>query len=89
MLDTVGPESHEPTSLWDIAKRAKTCKDHRFQDLYRMLDADLLLECWKERVLSARVRSRRFPGPRGQAERAGEPVRNLTGQSRRCLGRAC
>ena len=48
MLDTVGPESHEPTSLWDIAKRAKTCKDHRFQDLYRMLDADLLLECWKE-----------------------------------------
>ena len=41
------------------------------------------------RVLSARVRSRRFPGPRGQAERAGGPVRNLTGQSRRCLGRAC
>jgi hypothetical protein len=38
-------------------------------------------------VLSARVRSRRFPGPRGQAERAGGPVRNLTGQSRRCLGR--
>ena len=44
--DTVGLEQREPTSLWDIAKRAKACKDHRFQDLYRNLDANLLLSCW-------------------------------------------
>jgi len=46
--DTVGLEQREPTSLWDIAKRAKACKDHRFQDLYRMLDASLLLGCWDD-----------------------------------------
>jgi len=37
--DTVGLELHGQTSLCGIATRAKTCKDHRFQDLYRMLDA--------------------------------------------------
>lgn len=46
MPDTVGLEQHETTSLWGIAKRARACKHHRFQDLYRRLDADLLLECW-------------------------------------------
>jgi RNA-directed DNA polymerase len=46
MLDTVGPEQHESTSLRGIAKRAATRKDHRFQDLYRLLNADLLLRCW-------------------------------------------
>ena len=46
MPDTVGPEHHETTSLWGIAKRASDCKDHRFQDLYRHLDANLLLSCW-------------------------------------------
>ena len=29
-------------------KRAKACKDHRFQDLYRLLDANLLLACWED-----------------------------------------
>ena len=48
MPDTVGLEQHEPTSLWEIAKRAKTCKDHRFQDLYGMLDACMLLGCWED-----------------------------------------
>lgn len=48
MPDTVGLESHEPTSLRGIAKRARACKDHRFQDLYRCLDADLLLDCWDD-----------------------------------------
>ena len=41
------------------------------------------------RVLSAELRSRRSPGPHGQAERSGGSVRNRTGQSRRRLGRAC
>ncbi len=48
MPDTVGLEQHEPTSLWGIAKRATACKDHRFQDLYRFLDANLLLSCWDD-----------------------------------------
>lgn len=46
MPDAVGLEQHEPTSLQGIAKRAQACKDHSFQDLYRLLDAALLLECW-------------------------------------------
>ena len=46
MPDTVGLDQHEPTSLRGIAKRAQACKDHRFQDLYRLLDAGLLLDCW-------------------------------------------
>ena len=46
MPDTVGLDQHETTSLWGIAKRASACKDHRFQDLYRCLDANLLLDCW-------------------------------------------
>lgn len=48
MPDTVGPEQQEPTSLRGIAKRAGACKDHRFQDLYRLLEANLLLECWED-----------------------------------------
>lgn len=48
MPDTVGLDQHETTSLWGIAKRASACKDHRFQDLYRCLDANLLLSCWDD-----------------------------------------
>ena len=42
----VGSGIHEPTSLRGIANRAKACKHHRFRDLYRLLDAGLLLHCW-------------------------------------------
>ena len=48
MPDTVGPDKHETTSLWGIAKRAQACKDHRFQDLFRFLDVHLLLDCWDD-----------------------------------------
>jgi RNA-directed DNA polymerase len=48
MPDTVGLEQHEPTSLRGIAKRAQACKAHRFRDLYRYLDAELLYTCWDE-----------------------------------------
>ena len=48
MPDTVGLEQHETTSLRGIARRASACKDHRFQDLYRELDAELLLSCWRD-----------------------------------------
>lgn len=46
MPDTVGSELHEPTSLRGIANKAKADKQHRFRDLYRCLDAELLLHCW-------------------------------------------
>jgi len=48
MPDTVGLEQHEPTSLRGVAKRARACRDHRFRDLYRELDTDLLHECWHD-----------------------------------------
>jgi len=48
MPDRDGLEQHEPTSLRGIALRAHACKDHRFRDLYRHLDAELLLHCWRD-----------------------------------------
>ncbi len=48
MPDKVGLEQHEPTSLRGIAKRALACKDHRFQNLYRLLNANLLQRCWAD-----------------------------------------
>ncbi len=46
--DTVGLEIHKPTSLWGIAKRAKANKKHRFRDLYRLLNAELLYASWRD-----------------------------------------
>ena len=46
MPDTVGSELHEPTSLRAIANKAKADKHHRFRDLYRCLNAELLLHGW-------------------------------------------
>lgn len=46
--DRVGPDHHEPTFLRAIAIKAKTHKQHRFRDLYRHLDADLLRLCWRD-----------------------------------------
>ena len=46
--DTVGPEDQKPTSLRGIAHKAKADKRHRFRDLYRCLDAELLLDCWQD-----------------------------------------
>ena len=48
MPDTVGSEQHEPTSLRGIANKAKADKHHRFRDLYRCLNAELLLHCWRD-----------------------------------------
>jgi group II intron reverse transcriptase/maturase len=44
--DIVGLESGEPTFLRGIAIKAKTHKRHRFRDLYRCLDAELLHHAW-------------------------------------------
>ena len=46
MPDTVGSEQQKPTSLRGIANKARVDKRHRFRDLYRCRDADLLLDCW-------------------------------------------
>ena len=35
------------TSLQGIAQKAKEQKKHRFQDLYRMLNEEFLLDCWR------------------------------------------
>jgi len=45
--DTVGLEHYEQTSLRGIALKAKACKTHRFQNLYRRLDASFLMNCWQ------------------------------------------
>jgi group II intron reverse transcriptase/maturase len=44
--DEVGPGEHEPTFLRGIAIKARADKRHRFQNLYRQLDAEFLLHCW-------------------------------------------
>jgi len=43
----VGLEDHEQTTLQGIAIKAKANVKHRFRDLYRCLNAQLLMECWK------------------------------------------
>ncbi len=48
MPDTVGSGQHKPTSLRGIATRAKACRRHRFRDLYRELNAEFLLHCWRD-----------------------------------------
>lgn len=48
MPDAVGSEQHEPTSLRGIANKAKADKRHRFRDLYRCLNAELLLHQWRD-----------------------------------------
>jgi retron-type reverse transcriptase len=46
--DKVGSGQHEPTFLRAIAIKAKSHKQHRFRDLYRCLDAELLRHCWRD-----------------------------------------
>ena len=46
--DRVGLEQYEPTSLRGIANKAKVDRKHRFQDLYRCLNAAFLHACWKD-----------------------------------------
>jgi len=44
----VGLGKQEITSLRGIAKRAQACRQHRFQNLYGMIDESLLRQCWKD-----------------------------------------
>ncbi len=46
--DNVGLEQYEQTSLRGIAIKAKANAKHRFQDLYRCLNARLLMSCWQD-----------------------------------------
>jgi len=45
--DSVGLEQGEPTFLWGIANKAKTKKRHRFRDLYRCLNGELIYYAWE------------------------------------------
>ena len=45
--DNVGPETSEPTFLQAISTKAATHKGHRFQNLYRQIDAPLLHRAWQ------------------------------------------
>jgi len=49
----VGSELCEPTSLRGIATKAQTNKRHRFRDLYRCLDDELLYYAWQSLNKSA------------------------------------
>ena len=46
--DNVGLDKYEQTSLRAIAIKAKARAKHRFQDLYRCLNAQLLMDCWQD-----------------------------------------
>ena len=46
--DNVGLEQYEQTSLRGIATKARVNAKHRFQDLYRCLDAAFLKSCWRD-----------------------------------------
>ncbi len=46
MLDNVGSDIHEPTSLEGIALTASLNKEHRFQNLSGELKPELLLSAW-------------------------------------------
>ena len=43
-----GPEHAMQTSLLAIAKKAQERKDTRFFNLYRLIDENLLLDCWRD-----------------------------------------
>jgi RNA-directed DNA polymerase len=46
--DTVGPDHQKPTSLQGIASKAQANKRHRFRELSRCRDAELLVVCWHD-----------------------------------------
>lgn len=46
VADNVGPDSVGITSLVDIANKARSHPKHRFQNLYRLLDLQHLLQAW-------------------------------------------
>ena len=46
MLDTVRSDRHKQTFLRGISNKAKLDKRHRFQNLYRVVNETLLLQCW-------------------------------------------
>lgn len=46
-MDMLDQNLTMPTSLQGIAKKAAKLKKHRFRDLYRLLDEELLHDCWR------------------------------------------
>ena len=48
LSDEEGSERTMPTSLLAIAKKAQERKDTRFFNLYRLIDEEFLLNCWRK-----------------------------------------
>ncbi|MBU3915762.1 group II intron reverse transcriptase/maturase [bacterium] len=46
MPNIVGLDKHKQTSLQGISYKAKTNRKHRFENLFRLLNVELLTECW-------------------------------------------
>jgi RNA-directed DNA polymerase len=55
MPDTVGSGIHVPTSLRGIVNTAKVDPQHRFRDLYRLMNLDMLYLAWKDLKKNAAI----------------------------------
>jgi hypothetical protein len=73
--DTVGPEDQKPASLRGRANKAKADKRHRLRDLYRCLDAELLLDCWQDLNDEISYFGCRIHGPERRRIRWADPRR--------------
>ena len=74
--DNVGLDKCEQTSLRGIAIKANVSAKHRFQDLYRCLNAEFLMDCWKDLNKNAASGVDKVT-----AETYGENLRALVGPS--------
>jgi RNA-directed DNA polymerase len=75
------------TSLQGIAKKAREQKKHRFQDLYRLLNEEQLLDCWRFIRKDAAYGVDRVSAQEYE-ENLGENVRNLVERLKRKRYRA-
>jgi len=55
MPDKAGSDIDVQTSLWGIAKTARLNKQHRFRDLYRLLNTEMLHLAWRKLKKSAAI----------------------------------
>ena len=76
-----------PTSLLAIAKKAQEKKDTRFFNLYRLIDENLLLDCWRDIRKNAAYGVDRI-GARQYGENLMDNIRNLVERLKRKSYRA-
>lgn len=82
-----GPEETMQTSLLAIAKKAQDRKDFRFLNLYRLIDENLLLTCWRDIRKNAAYGVDRISAQQ-YGENLIENIRNLVEQLKRKSYRA-